>query len=124
MPKLQLCFTLTFLMCISTSALAKSACHTLVTNEYFKSSLAPTIATPENIKDANEFMTDAETFCKRMVMAIKTNVTTSDLMRSKSESMMKEAEAAFQNDGDMDKLEEQKFLYALSLGIVAIAEKE
>jgi len=101
---------------------AKSPCYTLATNAFFNSSLAPTISTPESLKDAQEEMADGETFCKRMVQAIKTKKTTSDILRSEADKVLAEGKEAFEKDGDMDKLELAKYMQALLIGSAKIAD--
>lgn len=117
----KLIFILTMTSCVSL-AHAKSPCYTLATNAFFNSSLAPTISTPESLKDAQEEMADGETFCKRMVQAIKTGKLTSDTMRAKATVLLTEAKEAFEKDGDMDKLELAKYMYALAVGSAQIAD--
>ncbi|WP_185922450.1 hypothetical protein [Hafnia paralvei] len=117
----KLIFFLVVANCVSL-AQAKSPCHTLATNEFFNSSLTPIAATRENIKDAQEMMANGETFCKDLVQAIKTGKTTSDSVRSKAAQYLTEAKEAFENDGDMDKLEFAKYLHSLQIGSAKIAD--
>lgn len=117
----KLIFILTMTSCVSL-AHAKSPCYTLATNAFFKSSLAPTISTPESLKDAQEEMADGETFCKLMVQAIKTKKTTSDALRSDAAKVLAEGKEAFEKDGDMDKLEIAKYMQALLIGSAKIAD--
>lgn len=101
---------------------AKSPCHTLATNEFFNSSLAPVVATRENIQEANNEMADGETFCKHLVQAVKTGKTSSDALRIGANQKLAEAKEAFEKDGDMDKLEFVKYMYALQIGSAKIAD--
>lgn len=122
--KSDLAFSFFFaLMFCSQLAYAKSPCYTLATNTYFSSSLSPTISTPESLKDAKEEMADGETFCKRLVQAVKTKKTTSEKLRSKADEMLKDARSEFEHDGDMDKLEFVKYHYELVVGSARIAEE-
>lgn len=67
-------------------------------------------------------MADGETFCKRMVQAIKTKKTTSDILRSEADNVLAEGKEAFEKDGDMDKLELAKYMQALLIGLAKIAD--
>ncbi|HCJ6323617.1 TPA: hypothetical protein U2L50_004620 [Citrobacter farmeri] len=114
-----------FLMLLFTQhANAKSPCYKLATTAFFNSSLAPTTLTPDSLKDANLEMADGETFCKRLVQAVKTKKTTSGIMRQKADDMLKAAKGDFEHDGDMDKLELAKYHYDLVVGSARIAEEQ
>jgi len=117
----KLIFILAMTSCVSL-AHAKSPCHTLATTEFFNSSISPTISTPESLKDAQEEMANGETFCKRMVQAIKTKKTTSDILRTEADKVLAEGKEAFEKDGDMDKLELAKYMQALLIGSAKIAD--
>lgn len=67
-------------------------------------------------------MADGETFCKRLVQAVKTKKTTSGILRKKADDMLKAAKDDFEHDGDMDKLELAKYHYDLVVGSARIAE--
>lgn len=71
------------LMLFTQLANAKSPCNKLATTAFFNSSLAPIVSTPDSLKDANAEMADGETFCKRLVQAVKTKKTTSGILRKK-----------------------------------------
>lgn len=111
------------LMCVVPETYAKSPCYKLATTAFFDSSLSPAVSTPESLEDANNEMADAETFCKRMVQAVKIKKTTSDKLRSVAEQVLKDAKQAFEQDGDMDKLELAKYHYALLMGSAKIADE-
>ncbi|EJR7832725.1 TPA: hypothetical protein H2W97_004007 [Salmonella enterica] len=110
------------LMLFTQLANAKSPCNKLATTAFFNSSLAPIVSTPDSLKDANAEMADGETFCKRLVQAVKTKKTTSGILRKKADDMLKAAKDDFEHDGDMDKLELAKYQYDLVVGSARIAE--
>lgn len=111
------------LMLCTQLAYAKSPCYKLATTTFFDSSISPTVSTPETLKDAKNEMADGETFCKRVVQFIKTKGTTSEIVKTKADEMLKEAKDEFERDGDMDKLELAKYHYALTVGSAQIAEE-
>ncbi|WP_336240671.1 hypothetical protein [Citrobacter werkmanii] len=114
-----------FLMLLFTQfANAKSPCYKLATTAFFNSSLAPTVSTPDSLKDANLEMTDGETFCKRLVQAVKTKKTTTGILRQKANDMLKAAKDDFEHNGDMDQLELAKYHYELTVGSASIAEEQ
>lgn len=102
----------------------KIPCYKLATTAFFNSSLAPTVSTPDSLKDANLEMTDGETFCKRLVQAVKTKKTTTVILRQKADDMLKAAKDDFEHNGDMDQLELAKYHYELTVGSASIAEEQ
>lgn len=113
-----------FFMLYNQLAYAKSPCYKLATTAFFESSISPTVASPQSLKDANAEMADGETLCKRLVQAVKTKKTTSEVLRSKAVDMLKEAKNDFEHDGDMDKLELIKYQYELVVGAARISEEK
>lgn len=112
-----------FLMCSTQLAYAKSPCYTLATNAYFNSSLSPTVATRENLQEASETMANAETFCNRMIQAVKTKKVTADDLRRKATEGLNAARRDFKHDGDADKLEFAEFMSVITKGSADIAER-
>lgn len=122
MKTLAKLFILLVMSCCTSVAHAKSPCYTLATNAYFSSSLSPTHATRENLQDANEIMANAETFCKRMIQAVKTKKVTADELRGKATEALKAARQEFEKDGDADKLEFTEYMTAILKGSADMAE--
>lgn len=112
----------TFCFFISHNAIAKSACYKLATRTFMESSLIPSAATREDLKEANLMMADGETYCKRMVVAIKNGIVTSQQLRIKSQQLLLDAELEFQKNGDTDKLESEKWMVALTQGVADISD--
>ena len=119
-PVFKLLFVL---MLCSQQSYAKSPCYNLATSTFFNSSLSPNVSTTDSLKDAREEMVDGETFCKRLVHAVKTKKTTSEALQDKANNMLKDAKIEFERDGDMDKLELVKYHYELIVGSARIAEE-
>lgn len=112
-----------FLVCSTQLAYAKSPCYTLATNAYFNSSLSPTVGTRENLQEASEIMANAETFCNRMIQAVKTKNVTADELRGKATKALNAARLDFEQDGDADKLEFAEFMSVIMKGSADIAER-
>lgn len=102
--------------------MAKSPCYALSTHAFFESSLASPVAARENGQVANELMSNGEALCRRLVQAAITGKRTPDQLREGAEESLKAGKADFAKDGDMDKLEFTKYLFAITKGAADIAE--
>ncbi|WP_340611425.1 hypothetical protein [Xenorhabdus bharatensis] len=107
---------------MSETVSATSLCRQLARDKFIENDLNPAIATKETVKDSLTLMADGETFCKTVVKVIKQGKRTPEQTRQFGIEVLREAEADFEKDGDLDELGFKKYIAEIIQESADIAE--